>query len=389
MAPPVRRAAEPKQASGLCRHAVGRHQLLLFAHRVEEAQGVRAEADQPQRHEHDQGQAGGRGHLPPFARSWWREQQEGQRQAGGDLDRHARHQRDGGRPKARLRSSGERQGAREQHDDQRVVVRATHRQHEQHGVQAHEGGCPAARVTEPAGRPRDQGDGTEARRHGDGLERPQRAGQAQGCCGVAREREQRPVGGVQEGPSDEPEDLVGGHFGGDVRIGVKAVQRSQAGEAHVAEDILGDQRRPQQQDQICGHDRREQGAHGQRARREQDEQVARRHDQHEVLKARVGYADAEALQRPSHPARPAAAASRDVLRGSRGGARRQQKDAREDAQQPERAEHLHGARAPARPRGCIEAPGRFRGGPAPGCGDRGVNQSIVTSRAPASVRRAQ
>jgi len=346
---------------------------------------VRAEADQPQRRERHEAQAGGGGHLAPLVRSRWREQEEGQRQAGGDLDRHARHQRDGGRPKARFGSGRERQRAREQHDDQRVVVRAAHGQHEQHGVQADEGGGPAARVADPAGRPRDQCDRAEARRHGDSLERPQRTGQAQRCRGVAREREQRAIGGVQEGPSDEPEAGVGRHFGGDVRVGVKAVQCSQAGEAHVAEDVLGDQRRSQQQDQICSHDRREQCAQGQRARREQNQQVARRHDQHEVLKARVGDAHAEALQRPGHPARPAAAASRDVLRGSRGGAGRQQKDGREDSKQAEDAEDPQGARAPARARGCIDAPRLCRGGPAPGCGDRGVYEPIVTSRAPASV----
>jgi hypothetical protein len=264
---------------------VSRHQLLLFADRVEKAQRVRAEADQPQRHERHEAQAGCGGHLPTFVRPRWSEHEEGQREACGDLDRHPRHQCDGGRSKTWLGTGGERQRAREQHEDQRVIVRAAHGQHEQHGIQADECGGEAARLTEPAGRPHDESNRAEARHHGERLERPQRTGQAERCRGIAREREKRPIGGVKERPADEPEDLVGRHFGGDVRIGVKTVQRSQAGEADVAEDVLGDQRRSQQQDQICGNDRHDQGAHCQRAAREQNQQVARRHDQHEVLEA--------------------------------------------------------------------------------------------------------
>ena len=69
---------------------------------------------------------------------------------------------------------------------------------------------------------------------------------------------------MQEGPSDEREDRIGGHFRGHVRVGVEAVQRSQAGEAQVAEDVLGDQRWPQQQDGVCRSDRAREGSRGER-----------------------------------------------------------------------------------------------------------------------------
>ena len=126
---------------------MGRHELLLFADRVEEAQSVRAEADQPQGHERHEAQAGCGNHLPPFVRSRWCEHEEGQRQAGGDLDRDARHQRDGCRSKAGVGPRCERQRAREQQQDQRVIVRAAHGQHEQNRVQADERGGPPARLT--------------------------------------------------------------------------------------------------------------------------------------------------------------------------------------------------------------------------------------------------
>jgi hypothetical protein len=141
---------------------VGRHELLLFADGAEEAESVRAEADQPQRHEREQAEAGARRHSQPLTPLPRGEHEERQRQTGGDLDRHAGHQRDRGGPEARLRSRREREGRGEQEQDQRVVVSTADGQHEQNGVQSDEGRGPAARLAQPARRPCDQRDGSEA-----------------------------------------------------------------------------------------------------------------------------------------------------------------------------------------------------------------------------------
>jgi hypothetical protein len=100
------------------------HELLLLADRAEEAQCVRAEADQPHRRERRQAQPGARGHRQPLARAPGAEQQEGEQQAGRDLDPDTRDERGSGGAKARARPGGECQRAGEHEQDQRVVVRA-------------------------------------------------------------------------------------------------------------------------------------------------------------------------------------------------------------------------------------------------------------------------
>jgi hypothetical protein len=54
MSPPRRRPAQAHQARGLGRDAVGGNELLLLAHRVEEAERVHAEADDAQRDQREQ-----------------------------------------------------------------------------------------------------------------------------------------------------------------------------------------------------------------------------------------------------------------------------------------------------------------------------------------------
>jgi hypothetical protein len=144
----------------------------------------------------------------------------------------------------------------EQQEYQGVVMRPADGQLEQHGVQSHEGHRPTRRLTKTAGGSRDERHRAEARSDRDGLEGPQPAGKAKRGGRVACEREQRAIGRVLEGPSEEREDRVTGGFGGDMRVGVKAVQGSHAGEAQVAEDVLGDQWRAQEQDHVRRHDRR-------------------------------------------------------------------------------------------------------------------------------------
>ncbi len=264
-------------------------------------------------------------------------------------------------------------------------MRAAHRQLEQHRVQADEGRRPARGVTEPAGRPGDQRGGAEARDDRDRLEGPQPARESQGRGRVACKREQWAVGGVQEGPADERKHRVGGGFRGHVRIGVQAVQGSEASEAQVAEHILGDQRGTQQQNHVRRGDRRCERTHGQRSGRQQHQQIARAHDQREGLEAVAADAHAEALEGPRHPAGPAAAARRDVLRGSCGGAGGQQEDGRDHAEQAEGAQRPHGACSSPRAACRIGARRRRRGRLGAGCGDGGLYGLIVTSWRPASV----
>ena len=215
------------------------------------------------------------------------------------------------------------------------------------------------------------------------LQRPQPAGHPERGDRVACEREQRAVGRMLEGPAHEQVHGVGGHLGGDVRVRVQPVQGAQPGEIEVAEDILGDQRRPEQQHEVRGDDRRPQRAPGQRARGEQDRHVARGHDQRKRLEARRAEAHTEAPQWAGQPARPAAAARGDVLRWAARRACREQQDAREHAEQTERPEHAQRTdrgRRCSRPGGA-RAAGRTSRGARGFCQGSGrLHAPIVTSR---------
>jgi len=350
---------------------------------------VYAEADQADRPEHRQRQHGAGGDGQTLAPAPRREDHERQRQACRHLHPDA-HRHDGSRgAKAWALARRQQQGGGQQQQDQGVVVRSAGGQLDQHRVQPHECRRPAAGVSERAGRPHDQRHGAEARDDGDRLESPQPPGDAQRRGGVAREREQRPVGGVQERPADEPEHRVGGRFGRHVRIGVQAVQGSHAGEAQIAEDVLGDQRRSQQHDHVRQHDRRRERARRQGPGAGQHQQIARAHDQHERLEAGARDAHAEALQWAGHPARPAADARRDVLRGPRGDAGRQQEHGAQNAEQAERAQRaqcsLGAVRTPRRARARSRRLARV----GVGCGTGGLYEPIVTSGEPASVASAR
>ena len=67
MAPPARRPAQPDQARRLGGNAVRGHQLLLLADRVEEAERMHAEADQPHDRDRQQTRAGAHGDAHPLA----------------------------------------------------------------------------------------------------------------------------------------------------------------------------------------------------------------------------------------------------------------------------------------------------------------------------------
>jgi hypothetical protein len=59
-----------------------------------------------------------------------------------------------------------------------------------------------------------------------------------------------------EWPADERKDGVGWSFRRDVGVGVKPVQHAQTSKLEVAKDVLGDERRAEQQHQIGRQDRK-------------------------------------------------------------------------------------------------------------------------------------
>jgi ribonuclease E len=333
---------------------------------------MEAEADQPDDGEREQAQRGGRRHLQPLTRARRRQHEKRQHQAGGDLDTDAGDQRGGARAKARARPRrhGERKGEHQQ--DQGVVVRPADGEHEQHRVQAHERRRPSAGVAEAARRARDQRDRGQARQPRERLQDPEAAREPERRGGVADEREQRAVGGMLEGPSDEREHRVRAGFRGDMRVRVQPVQGAHARERQIAEHVLGDQRRPEEEDHVRQHDARRERATGQGSRREQHEQVARAHDQHQRLKPTSGERRAHTLKRSCQPAGPAADARRDVLRGARRRIGAQQEDAAEHPQQAEPGERTQDRRRRSR----VGAPVRLSrapcGGPDARYGGRGL-----------------
>jgi hypothetical protein len=346
---------------------------------------VHAEADQPERDQRRQAEQRGGERAQPLRSLASRQRQEGQREPGRHLDPGRRRERPGGGPRAAGPSAGERQRERHQHDQQRVVVRAPDGQHEQHRVQAHERRRPCGRASRLVRRARTQRDRGEARADGERLHRPQAAGHAERRGAIADEREQGAVGRVLERPADEGEGGVGGRFGGEVRVGIEAVQGAEAREGEVAEHVLGEQRRPQQQHDVGERDRGGQRSQPQLRRGCEHEQVGAADDQHQRLKAtRAKRPEADARQWPGQPCGPAAAARRDVGRRLCGGGRDEQEQARQQRQQRQRAEQSDRAEGDA-PRSRLGGEAEREGGgerPRWSCGLYGP---ILASAPPADV----
>ncbi len=296
---------------------------------------MHAEADQPDHAENEQAEAGGGRDSQPLACAAWSKHQERQQQSRGDLHTDPGDDRRGRRPQPRHGggAEGERDGQHEH--DQRVVVRPSDGEHEHHGVEPHERRRPARRLVQPPRRERDQRDRGEAGGGGERFERPQAAGQPERSDRVAEQGEQGAVGGVLERPAQKRERRVGGGFGGEVRVGVEAVERAHVGERDVAEDVLGEQRRAQGEDHMRQQDRRRERAHRQRARPDEHQRVARAHHDHQDLEAAVGQPQVESRERAREPARPAAAARRHIGRRRAGGARAEQEHRRDHAGQAE------------------------------------------------------
>ncbi len=351
---------------------------------------MRAEADQAQHAQGEQAEHGRPGDSSALAPAPRGEHEERERQARCDLDGDADDQRRRGGAKTRVCARGERECGGEHHQEQRVVVRSADRQHEQHRVEPDECRRPAPGLAELAGGARHERDGGEARGDREGFESPHPAGQAEWRRGVAGEREQRSVGRVLVRPTDEPEDFVARRLRGHVRVRVQAVQRTEAREAEVAEDILREQRRPQQQDRVGGDDRHDERAHRQRARERQHEQITGAHDQRQRLKGPRAEAHAESLQRPGKPGRPAAAAPGHVLRRFSGRPGGGQEDRHEDAQQSKQAERT-GNRSRARHRAAAAARAAIWAASGldrrSGQGRGGRHRLIVTSTRQAGVWR--
>ena len=313
---------------------------------------MRPEADHAHRRHREQAEHARERDAETLAATGLAEDEERQHEPGGELHPDAGRERHGrragprgarlacalavGRRRAR-RPGAQHQRKREGEQEQRVVVRAADGEDEQHRVQPEERDREGRRAPEPLGGASREPDRCEAAQHRGTFQRPEPAGEAQGRGGVAGEREQRPVGRVLEGPADEAEDMVPGCFGREVRVGVQAVQRAHASEGEVAEHVLGDQRRPEQEDHVGDHDRRRERGERQRPGRGEGDQVARADDQHERLEAALPERGAEPAERAREPARPAAGVGGHVPRRRR---------RRVDAEDRERSEE-RGQRDPA------------------------------------------
>jgi hypothetical protein len=136
--------------------------LLLLADCAQEPQRVRAEADQPQDRQRREAERRAAPDPQALSHPLGCEHEKRQHQPRRDLDPDAHYQRAGGGAKARARPGGQCQRGGEEEHQQRVVVRATHRQLEQHRIQADECCCAARRVAQPARGARDHGNGPEA-----------------------------------------------------------------------------------------------------------------------------------------------------------------------------------------------------------------------------------
>ena len=341
-----------------------------------------AEADQRDGAEHGEAGDGRDEHAHAIAPASRREREERQHQPRRHLHADADRERGGAGTEARVRACRERKRGGEHQQDQRVVVRAADREHEQHRVEPDERARPAPRMAEPARGESDQRDRAETARDRDRLERPQRAADAERHGRVAEQREQRAVRRVLVRPAEEREHFVAGRLCGDVRVRVEPMQRAHPREADVAEHVLREQRRPEQQDHVRRRDRGGDRGEWERAREQQHEHVARAHDERQRLKAAGAERQVQPFERARQPRRPAAAARRHVLRRFAGCAGARQEDGDDHAEQPEQAERTRRARGPRLVRRARAAARTPRSG---GDSDRrfgqgrGLHQLIVTA----------
>ncbi len=399
MAPPRRGAVKPEQARGLGGHAVRGDQLLLLAERTEEPQGVRPEPDHAHRGDRHQTGRARRRDAPALRGGAPAQHQERQQQPGRELDSHAAGQRER-RPAWSLGcractrpGRAQQQCKAERQQQQGVVVRAADRHHQEHRVQPEERQRECPRATEPPCRLGRQPDRSEAADGGQRLQCPEPAGQPQGRSRIAHQREQRAVRRVLERPADEAEHRVARGFGREVGVGVEAVQCAHAPEGEVAEDVLGEQRRPEQQDQVGGDHGCRERCDRKRPCRQKGEKVARADHEHERLEPPLSELRADPAQGAGQPARPAAAVGGHVLRRGGGGVHAQHRQGAEKRHQRQPSgEEQRGLRggpvgAPRRPRRARDVLGL------PGYGrrrsSRGLHIAILTASRPSGIHRAR
>ena len=147
-----------------------------------------------------------------------------------------------------------------------------------------------------------------------------------------------------ERPADERKDDVGWSFRRDVGVGVQPMQHAEASELEVAKDVLGDERRTEQQQQVGRQDRKHDCLAGQDRCGEQRSNVAGAHRERQHLEAGGADAKREPVQGTAQPARPAPDARWDIGRGATGGPGRHAKDAHDDAKQTGDADRSQGGR---------------------------------------------
>ncbi len=311
---------------------------------------MRSEAGQSDQQDGQQAEPGGGRDASACPPSRGREHEEGQREAARQLDAGpgSQRQRSSARTGATTRLSrgspapvrrrGARSGARQpqrprqRHQQQRVVVGAADGQHQQDWVQPDVGCRHGGRAPRPLGSSRRQPDGQQARQGSQGFRRPQPGTEPQRREGVAGEGEQRPVGRALHRPADEREGRVGCGLGGDVGVGVQAVQGAHAGVVQVAEDVLGDQRRPQRHRQVGQDDPADQQRRRQPPGARESQQVAGAGAQHQDLEAGSAEVRPQARQRSGQPGEPATGIGGHEA-GGPGGGLRSQHDQRADKQQ--------------------------------------------------------
>ena len=345
---------------------------------------MRTEADDADRRHGEQAERCGR--RDPQARSPGPrgEHEERQHQPGGQLHADAARERDRRGARARPRGCGEQQRECQRHDQQGVVVGAADGEDEQHRVQSEEHGGERRRAAAALGRPRCQPHRKEAADGRQRFQRPQRAGQPERRRRVADEREQRAVRRMLERPADEAEDGVRGDLRRKVRVGVEPVQRSHPGERDVAEDVLGDQRRAEGQDHVCGDDRRGDPADRKRAGACQRQQVGAADDQHQRLETGAAELRAGPGQRAGQPTRPAAAVRRDIARRCLCGVEHEHED------RPHQREQRDRPRQPGEGGQPVRGGRAHRSRALRGCGRRWpghLHVPILTAPGPAGVHR--
>jgi hypothetical protein len=79
---------------------------------------------------------------------------------------------------------------------------------------------------------------------------------------------------VLKGPAEERVHLIAAGVRGEMCVGIEAVKGAEPGVGQIAEDVLGDQGWPQQQNRVRGEDRGRDRPARQRPDAEQDQCVA-------------------------------------------------------------------------------------------------------------------